>query len=175
MTNEQAINLIKQLNIRCVIFDIDGVMTDGSIVVDSNGSELFKTFNVKDGLGVQMLAKAGFELGLITGRSSTIVATRAQILGIRHVYQGKLEKTAAFEELLNKLSITDKQVAYIGDDMPDVPLLQHAGFSACPADAHTSACAAAAWQSRFNGGRGAVREFADLLLKAMENNNVEQK
>ena len=172
MTNDQAIALIEQLNIRCVIFDIDGVMTDGSIVVDADGKELFKTFNVKDGLGVQMLAKAGFELGIITGRTSTIVATRARTLGIQHVYQGKLDKTAAFDDLLNKLDITEKQVAYIGDDIPDVPLLKRVGFSACPADAHKSAAAAAVWQSAFQGGRGAVREFADLLLNAREKSNA---
>ncbi len=172
MTNDQAIALIEQLNIRCVIFDIDGVMTDGSIVVDSSGNELFKTFNVKDGLGVQMLAKAGFDLAIITGRTSTIVANRAKTLGVQHVFQGKLEKTAAFEDLLNKLGITDKQVAYIGDDVPDVPLLQRAGFSACPADAHKSAASVALWQSAFKGGRGAVREFADLLLKAKEKTNA---
>lgn len=129
MTNDQAAALIKELDIRCVVFDIDGVMTDGSIVVDADGRELFKTFNVKDGLGVQMLAKAGFELGIITGRSSTIVAARAKTLGIQHVYQGKLDKTAAFEDLLNKLGITEKQVAYIGDDMPDVPLFLNASVS----------------------------------------------
>lgn len=172
MTNDQAIALIKKLNIRCVIFDIDGVMTDGSIVVDMNGNELFKTFNVKDGLGVQMLAKAGFDLGIITGRSSAIVASRAKTLGIQHVYQGQLEKTAAFEDLLLKLGITEKQVAYIGDDMPDVPLLTRVGFSACPADAHKSAAAAAVWQSAFSGGHGAVRELADLLLAAKENQNA---
>ena len=172
MTNDQAIALIEQLNIRCVIFDIDGVMTDGSIVVDSNGNEFFKTFNVKDGLGVQMLAKAGFDLAIITGRTSTIVSSRAQTLGIKHVYQGKLEKTAAFEDLLNKLGITDKQVAYIGDDVPDVPLLSRVGFSACPADAHNSAASVALWKSAFKGGRGAVREFADLLLKAKEKINA---
>lgn len=172
MTNDQAIALIEQLNIRCIIFDIDGVMTDGSIVVDSSGNELFKTFNVKDGLGVQMLAKAGFDLAIITGRTSTIVAERAKTLGVQHVYQGKLQKNAAFEELLNKLGITDKQVAYIGDDVPDVPLLQRAGFSACPADAHKSAASVALWQSAFKGGRGAVREFADLLLKAQEKTNA---
>ena len=172
MTNDQAIALIEQLNIRCVIFDIDGVMTDGSIVVDSSGNELFKTFNVKDGLGVLMLAKAGFALAIITGRTSTIVANRAKTLGVQHVFQGKLEKTAAFEDLLNKLGITDKQVAYIGDDVPDVPLLQRAGFSACPADAHKSAASVALWQSAFKGGRGAVREYADLLLKAKEKTNA---
>lgn len=120
-----------------------------------------------------MLAKAGFDLAIITGRNSTIVASRAETLGIRHVYQGKLEKTAAFEDLLSKLDITEQQVAYIGDDVPDLPLLQRVGFSACPADAHPSAASAAMWQSKFNGGRGAVREFADLLLKAKEKINVE--
>ena len=172
MMYDQAIALIEKLDIRCVVFDIDGVMTDGSIVVDADGRELFKTFNVKDGLGVQMLAKAGFELGIITGRSSTIVAARAQTLGIQHVYQGKLDKTAAFEDLLNKLGITEKQVAYIGDDMPDVPLLKRVGFSACPADADNSAASAAVWQSAFKGGRGAVREFADLILNAREKSNA---
>ena len=173
MTNEQAIALIKQLNIRCVVFDVDGVLTDGSIIVDAEGKELFKTFNVKDGLGIQMLAKAGFDLAIITGRNSTIVASRAETLGIRHVYQGKLEKTTAFEDLLSKLDIAEQQVAYIGDDVPDLPLLQRVGFSACPADAHQSAASVAIWQSKFNGGCGAVRELADLLLKAKEKINAE--
>lgn len=172
MTNDQAIALVRKLNIRCVVFDIDGVMTDGNIIVDLNGNELFKTFNVKDGLGVQMLAKAGFELGIITSRCSKSVESRAQLLNISHVYQGQAEKIVAFEDLLATLSITDKQVAYIGDDLPDVPLLRRAGFSACPADAHKSAASVALWQSAFNGGRGAVREFADLLLTAKEKINA---
>lgn len=173
MTNDQAIALIEQLNIRCVIFDIDGVMTDGSIVVDSSGNELFKTFNVKDGLGMQMLAKAGFELAIITGRESSIVAHRAKALGVAHLYQGQLEKTAAFEDLIDRLGISEKQAAYIGDDRLDVPLLKRVGFSACPADAHQSAASVAIWQSKFNGGCGAVRELADLLLKAKEKINAE--
>lgn len=172
MNNEQAIALIKNLDIRCVVFDIDGVMTDGSIIVDSDGRELFKTFNVKDGLGVQMLAKAGFELGVITGRTSTIVTNRAYTLGIHHVYQGQLEKTVAFKDLIEKLGITEKQVAYIGDDLPDIPLLRCVGFSACPADAHKSAAAVASWHSQFSGGQGAVRELADLLLEAKEKMNA---
>lgn len=168
MTREEAVALLVKNKVRCVVIDVDGVLTDGSIIVDADGKELFKTFNVKDGLGIQMLAKAGFDLAIITGRESSIVVHRAEVLGIRHLYQGQLEKTAAFENLLSKLGIAESQVVYIGDDRPDVPLLKRVGFSACPADAHPSAVFAAMWKSKFNGGCGAVRELADLLLEAKE-------
>lgn len=107
MTREEAVALLVKNKVRCVVFDVDGVLTDGSIIVDADGKELFKTFNVKDGLGIQMLAKAGFDLAIITGRESSIVVHRAEVLGIRHLYQGQLEKTAAFENLLSKLGIAE--------------------------------------------------------------------
>lgn len=173
MTKEEALDRIVENKICCVVFDVDGVLTDGGIILDAEGKELFKCFNVKDGLGIQLLAKAGFELAIITGRRSPMVVHRAAALGIKHVYQGQQEKTAAFEDLLSKLDVGENQVAYIGDDLPDVPLLRRVGFSACPSDAHSSAAAAACWQSKFTGGRGAVRELADLLLEAKEKNNAE--
>lgn len=155
----------KAKNIRLVVLDVDGVMTDGSINTSGTG-ELYKRFFVRDGLGIKMLQKAGIEIAIITGRSSTIVAERCKELGITRVAQGQRFKTPAYLELVNELGVTDDEVAYMGDDIPDLPLLMRVGLSTTPADGNPEIMPWIHWQSHFPGGRGAIRELAELILKS---------
>lgn len=151
--------------IRLVALDVDGVLTDGTINISGNG-ELYKCFNVRDGLGIKMLQKAGIEIAIITGRTSTIVAERAKELGIHRVAQGQRSKTKAFEDLLQATGLTDDEVAYMGDDVPDLPLLMRVGLATTPADGNPMLLNYTHWQSSFNGGHGAVRELSELILKS---------
>lgn len=155
----------KAREIRLVVLDIDGVMTDGSIITSGTG-ELFKRFYVRDGLGIKMLQKAGIEVAVITGRSSNIVAERCRELGIERVYQGQRFKTPAYEALIAELKLTDEQVAYMGDDIPDIPLLARVGLATTPADGNPELTPLITWRSSFNGGNGAIRELAELILKS---------
>lgn len=151
--------------IRLVILDIDGVMTDGSIITSGTG-ELFKRFYVRDGLGIKMLQKAGIEIAIITGRTSDIVAERCRELGITRIAQGQRFKTNAYNALLEELQLTDEDVAYMGDDIPDLPILMRAGLSTTPSDGNTCLNEWIHWRSAFPGGQGAIRELAELILKA---------
>ncbi len=151
--------------IRLILMDVDGVMTDGSLVYTNSG-EAGRTFNVKDGYGVVKAQRAGLAFGIITGKASTIVRHRARVLGIREVYQGVLEKEKVYDRVLKKLRLTDDQVAYIGDDEPDIAVLKRVGFSAAPADAVRSVRAVVQYVCRQKGGHGAVREIIDLILTA---------
>ena len=158
----------KELNlqkIRLVIFDVDGVLTDGSLYYGPDG-EFFKVFNAKDGLGISRLAKNGYELGIITGRESPFVLKRAKDLGIQHVYQKKMEKLPVFEELRAKLNLNYDQIAYMGDDWIDVPVLKLVGCAACPKDAMPCAKEVCNFCSQYNGGRGAARELCDAIWEA---------
>jgi 3-deoxy-D-manno-octulosonate 8-phosphate phosphatase (KDO 8-P phosphatase) len=150
--------------IQLLLLDVDGVMTDGGIIYDGNGLET-KIFNVKDGHGIKMLQRAGIEVGIITGRSSAVVNVRAQELGIELVYQGALRKLESYEDIKLKTGLTDSQIAYIGDDVIDVPVMRRVGFAAAPQDALAEAKRAAHYIASCNGGRGAVREVCDLILK----------
>ena len=149
--------------IRLVIFDVDGVLTTGAIEYDAQGVES-KTFNVKDGLGIVLLGKSGVDVAIITGRTSLVVEHRAQELKIPHLYQGQLNKIAAFETLLKKLNLKPEQVAYLGDDIPDLPLIQRVGFGCAVADATAPVLAAATWISQAAGGQGAARELCELIM-----------
>lgn len=158
----------KELNlqkIRLIIFDVDGVLTDGSLYYGPEG-EFFKVFNAKDGLGISRLAKNGYELGIITGRESPFVLRRAKDLGIPHVYQKKMEKLPVFEELRAKLNLNYDQIAYMGDDWIDVPILKLVGCAACPKDAMPCAKEVCNFFSQYNGGRGAARELCDAIWEA---------
>jgi len=150
--------------IQLLLLDVDGVMTDGGIIYDGNGLET-KIFNVKDGHGIKMLQRAGIEVGIITGRSSAVVDVRAQELGIELVYQGALRKLESYEDIKLKTGLTDSQIAYMGDDVIDVPVMRRVGFAAAPQDALAEAKRAAHYIASCNGGRGAVREVCDLILK----------
>jgi len=155
----------KAMNIKMLILDVDGVMTDGSIIIDNNGNEL-KRFNVRDGHGIKMLQRAGIQVAIITGRISDVVNKRALELGITEVYQKVFRKSRVYEELLEKYKLGDENVAFMGDDIVDVELLKKAGLSAVPADADEEAKKYADIEMKNNGGRGAVREFTDMLLKS---------
>ncbi len=157
--------LEKASRIRLVIFDVDGVLTDGNLYLGNSGEEL-KTFNIKDGLGIKLLMRSGVEVGVITGRSSKLVAQRMQSLGVRHIYQGQHEKLPAYRDLLAKLGLESGQVAYVGDDLIDLPLMRRVGFAVAVADAHSLVKQQAHWQTPAAGGRGAVREVCELLMKA---------
>lgn len=157
--------LKKAADIRLVIFDVDGVLTDGSLYLGNNGEEL-KAFNIKDGLGMKMLLDSGVEIGIITGRSSQLVADRMQSLGIRHIYQGQKEKLPAYERLKQELGLEDRQIAYMGDDLIDLPLMLRTGLSVTVADAYALVKEHAHWQTTLPGGRGAARELCELIMAA---------
>lgn len=151
--------------IKMVVFDVDGVMTDGSLTFDENGVE-YKTFNCKDGLGVVMLKRFGVVPAIITARNNGTVVHRAKILGITELYQGQKNKLVALDELLEKYNVTYDEVAYMGDDLPDLCVMDKVGLPACPADAVEEILDVAKFVSTKGGGRGAVREFANFILKS---------
>jgi 3-deoxy-D-manno-octulosonate 8-phosphate phosphatase (KDO 8-P phosphatase) len=157
--------LARARDIRLVVLDVDGVLTDGRLYISARGEE-FKVFHVRDGSGIVALLKAGVEVAIISGRDSPAVQRRADELGIRHVRQGIGDKAAALAELLGVLGVTAHQVACVGDDTPDVPILRQARLAVAVADAHPAAVAAAHLVTHAKGGRGAVRELCDLLLEA---------
>ncbi len=151
--------------IRILLMDVDGVLTDGRIIIDSNGVES-KFFNVKDGHGIRMIQRAGLDTGIISGRESQVVAKRAAELGIAHLYQKAYDKLVPYREILAKTGLTDDQVAYIGDDIVDIPLMRRVGFAAAPADAVSEVLPYVHFVSKMRGGWGAVRELCDLLLRS---------
>jgi 3-deoxy-D-manno-octulosonate 8-phosphate phosphatase (KDO 8-P phosphatase) len=155
----------KAEKIRWIILDVDGVMTGGGITYNSEGVET-KTFHVRDGHGIKMAQRAGLSFALITGRSSQIVEIRAKELGIKEVYQGAKRKIEAYEELIKRLKLSDQEVAYVGDDLIDLPLFRRVGFSATVADADPETREHADLVLSYPGGRGAVREFIEIILKA---------
>ncbi len=155
----------KLARIKLLLLDVDGVMTDGRIIYDNRGNEL-KAFDVKDGHGLKMLQRAGIRVGIITGRKSEIVSRRAEELGIDLLYQGALRKIEPYREILETCALHDSQVAYVGDDLVDLPILRRVGFSATVADAHADVAPLVDYVTTRPGGRGAVREICDLLLKA---------
>jgi len=150
--------------IKLLLLDVDGVMTDGRIIYDSQGGEA-KAFDVKDGHGLKLVQRAGIRVGIITGRQSAIVDRRAAELGIELVYQGAKDKLLPFREILQKLALTAEEVAYAGDDIVDLPVMREVGFAATVADAIDEVKAAAHMVTRRDGGRGAVREICDHLLR----------
>lgn len=151
--------------IRLLICDVDGVMTDGSLFFGDDGQE-YKAFNSRDGHGMRMLQDSGIPIAIITGRTSEVVKHRAKNLGIEHIYQGQKDKTQAFEKLLNDFDITAEQVAYIGDDIVDLPVMCQVGLAVAVADAHELVKNHSHWVTEKPGGRGAVRELCELLLQA---------
>lgn len=151
--------------IRLLICDLDGVLSDGFIYMGNSGEEL-KAFHVRDGYGIYALLKVGIEIAIITGRTSKLVEDRCQKLGITHLYQGQSNKLLAFSALKEKLKLSSEQIAYIGDDLIDMPVMECVGFSVAVADAHPILVRRAHYVTRLQGGRGAVRELCDLILIA---------
>lgn len=152
-------------SIRLLALDADGTLTDGGIYT-GGGGELLKRFDIKDGLGISLWHKAGGKTAVITGRTSSILAVRAQELGIEDLHQGCLDKRQAWEALKARHGLSDQEVAYVGDDLIDLPLLRRAGFAAAPSDAADEVKAWSHFVAAHRGGHGAVREVVEFLLKA---------
>ncbi len=152
-------------NIKMLILDVDGVLTDGSIILDNDGNE-YKSFHVRDGHGIKMLIRAGIHVAIITGRHSKVVERRAQELGITEVFQKCHDKRAAFKKLMEQYALKDLEVAYIGDDIVDAPIMALVGLPVAVADATEDTKGYALFVTKNRGGRGAVREVTDFILKA---------
>ena len=149
--------------IKLLVMDVDGVMTDGKVTYSSDGNEL-KSFNIKDGVGIKRVQQAGIQTAIITGRVSPMVERRATELGINHLVQGREDKLTALRELLGTLQIELRNVAYMGDDLPDVDAIVSCGLGACPANAARDVLSKADWIASRNGGEGCVRELCDHIL-----------
>ena len=156
--------------IKLAAFDVDGVMTDGSITYDENGVE-YKTFNARGGHGITMLNNAGIITAIITARSNGTVQHRAENLKFKEIHQGSKNKIQTLTEILEKYNLTLEQTAYMGDDLPDICILEKAGLSGCPNDAVDEVKNISRFISSKNGGRGAVREFCEFILKNQNHNN----
>jgi 3-deoxy-D-manno-octulosonate 8-phosphate phosphatase (KDO 8-P phosphatase) len=154
--------------VKVMIFDVDGILTDGSLTYGPDG-EITKTFNVLDGLGIQLLQKTGVITAIISARKSPIVLARARDLGINHVWQGHQDKRVAFAELLEQTGFTAEQCGYIGDDVIDLPLLTQVGFAVTVPTGHPEVQHRAHYVTRAGGGRGAVREVCDMVMRAQGN------
>lgn len=157
--------LLRAQGIRAAFFDVDGVLTDGGLYISEAG-ETLKRFNTLDGHGLKLLQRAGITPAVVTGRDSPALRLRLQALGITHVRYGTEDKRPAAEQILQALGLAWSQVAAIGDDWPDLPVLQRSAFACAPANAHAEAKALAHHVTAAHGGQGAVREFCDLLLVA---------
>lgn len=155
----------KASKIKMVVFDVDGVMTDGSITYDENGVE-YKTFNVKDGQGIVRITKEGIVTAIITARNNATVKHRFENLGMSRLFMGQKDKMVAMKQLLEEYNLDLSQVAYMGDDLPDMPVLKEVGLASCPNDAIDEVKALCHFVSSKNGGRGAVRELTDLIYSS---------
>lgn len=155
----------KAAKIKLLLLDVDGVLTDGRIIIDDRGVET-KHFHVRDGQGIAWLKREGIEIGFVTGRSSAVVRHRAKDLGVKLVYQGVADKLACYEAIKLKHGFEDEEIAYVGDDMVDGAVLAKAGLAIVVADAWPGLLSSSDYVTSAAGGQGAVREVADLLLKA---------
>jgi 3-deoxy-D-manno-octulosonate 8-phosphate phosphatase (KDO 8-P phosphatase) len=157
--------LSRARRVAMMIFDVDGVLTDGTLYLTDKGEEM-KAFNTLDGHGMKMLREAGITLAIITGRDARCVELRARELGVAHLWQGANDKLAVFGEALARTGLTAEQTGYMGDDLPDLPLLARCGFAAAAAQSPEAVRRAAHYVSHAHGGRGAVREVCELILRA---------
>lgn len=154
-------------NIKMLLLDVDGVLTDGRLYYSESGHEM-KAFNIQDGLGIKLLQKNHIEVGIITGRTSELLKRRASELGITLVVQGREDKLTALEEIIKGMDVTLEQIAYMGDDLPDLPVIRRVGLGATVANGNALVAQHALWQTSRNGGEGAVRELAELILQAQD-------
>ena len=159
--------LNKAEKIKLLICDVDGVMSDGLVYMGNNGEE-HKAFNVRDGYGIRCLLTSGIEVAIITGRKAKLLEDRAQTLGITYLYQGQSDKLLAYYELLDTLQLSAEEIAYIGDDLIDWPVMAKVGLSVAVADAHPLLLPRADYVTRIGGGKGAVRELCDLILLSQD-------
>lgn len=157
--------LARAKNIKVVIFDVDGVMTDGGLTIGDDGQE-YKTFNSHDGLGMKLLKATGVQMAIITGRTSKVVTQRAETTGIAHFYQGVEDKLTAFHDLIAKLNIQPEQAAFMGDDVVDVPPMLRCGLALSVPAAPDSVKARAHYVTQRLAGHGAVREVCELIMQA---------
>ncbi len=157
----------KAKNIKLVILDVDGVMTDGRIVIDDNGVET-RNFDIKDGMGVVVMMMSGVEVAIITSKKSGAVRHRAEELKIKRFHEGIRKKTEPYEEMLKEMNITDAEVAYVGDDLVDLSMMKRVGLPIAVNDAVEDVKKHAAWITQARGGYGAVREVAEMILKAQD-------
>ena len=155
----------KAEKIKLVVFDVDGVLTNGSLFYGDDGQE-YKAFQSRDGHGMKMLQKSGVDIAIITGRTSEVVKYRAKNLNIDHVYQGQLDKLPAFKSLLEKLKLLPEEVAYVGDDVVDLPVMIRVGLAITVSDGHDLAKKHAHWITQNPGGQGAAREICEFIMQA---------
>jgi len=153
--------------IRLILLDVDGVLTDGTVIMHGDGTES-KAFHIRDGAAIVWAMQAGLQVGLLSARASAATTQRAAQLGMKIVVQGVVSKPAEVARIVAETGIGDEAVAYMGDDLLDIPVLQRAGLAGAPADAAEETRAAAHWVSAQGGGRGAVREFIELVLRAQD-------
>ena len=151
--------------VRMIVFDVDGVLTDGSLFYGDDGQE-YKAFNSRDGHGIKMLRASGVEPAIITGRTSQVVLFRARNLGIEHLYQGADDKLVAFGQLLANVNLVPEQIAYMGDDVVDLPVLRRCGLALTVPDAPPEVMARSHYVTRAGAGRGAAREVCELIMRA---------
>lgn len=159
--------LEKASKVKLVIFDVDGVLTDGSLFLGDDGQE-YKAFHSKDGHGMVMLQQSGIAIAIITGRTSNVVEKRMQSLGIKHVFQGQKHKLPAYQEIKQQLALADEEIAYVGDDVVDLPVMTRVGLAVAVQDAHALTKEHAHWITPSNGGRGAAREVCEMLMKSQD-------
>jgi 3-deoxy-D-manno-octulosonate 8-phosphate phosphatase (KDO 8-P phosphatase) len=152
-------------NIKLILFDVDGVLTDGGIIYNEIGKEI-KIFNVKDGLGIRLLMKAGIQVGIVTGRSSEALRHRCQNLGITLTYEGVRDKGGLLNEIIETTGFQSEEIAFMGDDLPDLSIMRKVGFSIAVADAHENVMEEADMVTHAKGGEGAVREVCEKILKS---------
>jgi 3-deoxy-D-manno-octulosonate 8-phosphate phosphatase (KDO 8-P phosphatase) len=157
----------KASRVRLLLFDVDGVMTDGMVMMHADGSES-KRFHIRDGAAIVWAQRAGLIVGLLSARTSGATAQRAAQLAIRTVSQGVTNKLAGYEQIIQDAGVTDEDVAYMGDDLLDIPVLRRVGLSAAPSDAALEVRERVDWVSPSGGGRGAVRDLIELVLRAQE-------
>ncbi|UQB42923.1 HAD hydrolase family protein [Thiomicrospira microaerophila] len=154
----------KAQKIKLLLLDVDGVLTDNRLIYGDDGQE-YKAFYTRDGHAMVLIQKSGIEIGIITGRTSELVKKRMQDLKVKHLYQGVPDKLPTFEQLIAQLGIGLDEVAYMGDDILDLPILRRVGLSGCPSDADPEVISRVDLVSKFKGGQGAVREFCELIMK----------
>lgn len=157
----------KAKKLKLLILDVDGVLTDGKLFFDNQGNE-YKAFHAQDGHGIKLLRQTGVEIAVISGRKSPVVELRMKNLGIGHVYQGHEDKRAMFAEIIDKMGLSAGQVAYVGDDLLDLPIMRRVGLSVAVNDANPIVKHYADWCTSRCGGQGAVREVCDLIMQAQD-------
>lgn len=160
---QQALSKAKQ--IKLLVLDVDGVMTDGRLYISNSGEEM-KAFNCHDGHGIKMLKRNGVEVAMISGRSSPALEQRAEELGIKYLYQGREDKINALNELLDNIDVSYQQIAHLGDDLPDLPIIRRVGLGMAVANAYPLVKEHALWCTQAKGGEGAVREACDFIMAA---------